>query len=223
MTQWTQRLFVRFPELSVEDAYARWAPSYPPYAHNALMQLEEKAVLEMLPDVTGRSALDLAAGSGRYVRILQERGASPVVGADLSLPMLERARDSGAGLVRTDMCCLGFAADRFQLVICALAVGHVENLAAVVAEMSRVVVPGGTVIYSDFHPIGSRIGWKRTFKGMDGREYGVPHWTHFHSDHMAACEAAGLKIEEVREPRINFKHRWQGLPAVLVIRAAKAA
>ncbi len=223
MFHWMERLLARSTELSVEDAYARWAPSYPPCAHNELMVIEERAVLGMFPDVTGRPALDLASGSGRYVRILLQRGASPVVGADISLPMLAQARETGAGLVRTDMRSLGIAANRFHVLVCSLAVGHVENLAAAVKEMSRVVAPGGTIIYSDFHPVGSRVGWKRAFRGTDGREYEVPHVVHAYSDHVAACGAARLNIEEVREPRIDFNHRWQGLPAVLVIRAAKAA
>ncbi|MDZ7343295.1 MAG: hypothetical protein ONA90_02150, partial [candidate division KSB1 bacterium] len=63
--------------------------------------------------------------------------------------------------------------------------------------------------------------WKRTFRAANGRQYAVRHYTHLYADHHAACRAAGLAIEEVREPRIDFAHKWRGYPAVMVIRARK--
>ena len=38
------------PVLDPIAAYALWADDYPPYAHNPLMQAEERAVLALLPD-----------------------------------------------------------------------------------------------------------------------------------------------------------------------------
>ena len=76
------------PTLSSLDAYALWAETYPPQAHNALMRAEEAAVLSLMPDVTGAAILDLACGTGRYGRIARERGAAYVTGIDNSLPML---------------------------------------------------------------------------------------------------------------------------------------
>ena len=36
-----------------------------------------------------------------------------------------------------------------------------------------------------------------------------------------ACQAAGLAITAVREPRIAFEHPFRGYPAVLVIQARR--
>src|SRR3990172_7056136 len=76
------------PTLSSLDAYARWAATYPPHAHNALMRTEQAAMCSMLPDLRGRSVLDLACGTGRYGLLAQECGAASVIGLDNSLPML---------------------------------------------------------------------------------------------------------------------------------------
>ncbi len=222
MWRWLNRLVVRPTELSIAEAYARWAPCYPPRPHNRLMELEQRAVLAMLPDISGRAALDLACGSGRYLKELLLRGATPAVGLDSSTPMLTLARGVASNLVLADLQSISFLDDTFDVITCALAIGHIRSLPGALLEMSRVLVPGGTVIYSDFHPIGACLGWKRTFRGKDGRIYAVPHYTHFYSDHVAACQAAGLRIEEVREPLVDFEGGRRRCPGVLIIRARKA-
>ncbi len=222
MCRWMDRLLGRPVELDVSEAYSRWAASYPPLAHNPLMRLEETAVFGLIPEIHGRPALDLACGTGRYSRLLRQRGASPVVGLDLSPPMLARAREVTSLLVQAGMPHLCFGNSTFHLVMCALAVGHVRDLKSAMIEIGRVLVPGGVVIYSDFHPLGSWMGWKRTFRAADGKEYRVPHYLHFFSDHVNACAIAGLKIENVCEPCIDFESKWRGYPALLVIRATKS-
>jgi malonyl-CoA O-methyltransferase len=155
--------------------------------------------------------------------VLLQRGAAPVVGLDFSAPMLKQAAAFAPNLVLADLLALSLRASRFDVAVCGLAVGHVEDLARAMREIGRVLTPGGTLIYSDFHPVGHWLGWRRTFRAADGREYEVPHHTHLYADHVAACSSAGLKIEEAREPRIDFAHKWQGCPALLVIRARKEA
>jgi malonyl-CoA O-methyltransferase len=186
-----------------------------------MMELEQRAMLELLPDLAGKAVLDLACGSGRYLATLIERGASRVVGLDISPRMLARAKTNPCYLVQADLRWLPLVNSSFEVVVCGLAVGHVGDLCAVMAEVGRVLVSGGIVVYSDFHPLGSLAGWKRTFRAQDGRQYSVRHHTHLYADHHAACRAAGLVIEEVREPLIDFKHKWRGCPAVMVIRARK--
>ena len=88
------------PGGAIREAYAAWAPHYPPLAHNALMQVEERAVLALLPPVTGLVALDAACGTGRYLRVLEERGARRVFGVDNS-PADDRARRRRRGAWRS--------------------------------------------------------------------------------------------------------------------------
>lgn len=227
MRWWRARRAAR--PLTVEDAYARWAPGYAAEAHNPLMELEQAALLPLLPPVAGRRVLDLACGSGRYLARLagHTRGepgagsAARLVGADLSAAMLARAAALPVSLLRADLRRLPLAASSFDLIVCGLAVGHVAALATAVAEMARVLAPGGTLVYSDFHPFATLAGLKRTFTGADGRSYAVEHYLHLYADHQAACQAAGLTIDAVREPTVEFAHPWRGRPAVLVLRARK--
>jgi malonyl-CoA O-methyltransferase len=221
MMRWLRFLRSSPRELDVAEAYERWAPCYPPHAHNLLMELEETAVLDLLPAIQGRAALDLACGSGRMLRHLIERGAAPVVGLDLSGAMLNRARSVAGNLVRADMRFLSLRPKTFDLVTCSLAVGHVRELHTVLKEMARVAVPGGTIVYSDLHPAGVTLGWKRTFRDQNGREFSVKHHFHDLAEHEAACAAAGLRIEQKREPQTRSAAGQSGTPALLAIRARR--
>lgn len=220
--RWLGRLSRAPVELEPKDGYALWSADYPPRPHNPLMELEQKEVLGLLPDVTGQTVLDLACGSGRYMTTLMERGASRSVGLDLTAQMLAQVQNHREYLVQGDLRQLPLANASFNVVVCGLAVGHVDDLAGVIAEIGRVLTPGGVAVYSDLHPFGALAGWKRTFRGHDGRLYAVRHNLHLYSEHHTACRAAGLVIEDVREPAIDFEHVWRGCPAVLVFRVRKA-
>jgi len=209
------------PELEPDAAYALWADSYPPEAHNPLMALEQKAMINLLPELNHKVVLDLACGSGRYILIAREHGAAIVYGLDFSPQMLSRARGISNQLARGSMISIPFESSSVDAIICGLAVGHIEDLSSVMQEMGRVLRPGGHVIYSDVHPFGKLAGWKRNFRTPGGDEYAVRHYFHLYGDHHAACHLSGLMIEEVREPLIEGDHEWSGCPAILAIRARK--
>lgn len=217
--------------LANEAAYDLWAEAYPPLPHNPLMRAEQAAVLALMPDVVSRRVLDLACGSGRYGLLLQERGAGLVIGSDLSGGMLARA--PLAHRVRADMSRLPFAAARFDLVVSGLAVGHAPSLDAWMAEIARVLAPGGVLVYSDFHPDAVRAGMTRSFTDASGQRHELLHALHDPDAHLAAAWRAGLVLEAHREVRVGqelseaftgseaFYARWNGLAVVLALRLVK--
>jgi ubiquinone/menaquinone biosynthesis C-methylase UbiE len=95
--------------------------------------------------------LDLACGSGIYARPFAQavaRGA--VVGLDLSPAMLRHAQTAAAAegldnlhLVRGDATALPFACGRFDHVNCCGALHLFPDAARALAEMHRVLLPGG--------------------------------------------------------------------------------
>src|SRR4051794_39551338 len=103
--------------VSTLEAYERWAPGYAPVPHNPLMAAEQREMLARLPPLAGKTVLDLACGSGRYARLLEDAGAQRVIGADFSMGMLARA--TGAR-VRADLVSLPFAARAFDVVVSGL-------------------------------------------------------------------------------------------------------
>jgi len=69
----------------------------------------------------------------------------------------------------------------------------------------------------------SRILLRQSYDLRFDRElYAARHYPHSFSDRVAAANAGGLAIAEVREPTIDFEHNWRVCPALLVIRETKA-
>jgi malonyl-CoA O-methyltransferase len=203
-------------KLDPHSAYARWASCYPPHPHNLLMEVEHAAVTALLPELRGLTALDAACGTGRYLHELEARGAI-AIGLDLSAAMLERARAGARRLTRADLRALPFEAMSIDLVVCGLALGDVADIELVLHEMARVLRPGGRVIYSVVHPAGEAAGWSRTFES-EGRRWAVDGFWHSLDRHRQSCAAAGLAIEEWREPSLPESPETR---AVLVVRARR--
>lgn len=229
-----KQLLRRKPNPTTVDVlagYAHWAENYPARAHNPLMEIEQNAMLSLLPDqLGGKRCLDLACGSGRYLLLLQKRNAVPVFGLDYSSEMLGQASDvlkpqiarGKCHLTRGTFFPLPFADETFDLITCGLAFGHEENLSRSLLEASRVLRSEGTILYSDFHPIGALVGWKRSFKSDKGAVFNLEHSLHLYSDHQLACSMAGLAIDAVLEPLLgDAAPAYHNFPAVLVVRAFK--
>jgi ubiquinone/menaquinone biosynthesis C-methylase UbiE len=213
------------------SAYERWAPIYPPVAHNPLMRAEQQAMLEHWPEVAGKRALDLACGSGRYTGQLAQSGARKVVATDFCVPMLQRVAASHR--VCANMMSLPFVNNAFDVVICGLALGHATELYPWMAQIARVLAPGGTLLYSDFHPDAALAGLTRSFKDGNDETCTVPHRYFDVESQRGAAQQAGLQVECLHEVRVGvelrepFEHsqefyqRWHGLPIVLVVRARR--
>jgi ubiquinone/menaquinone biosynthesis C-methylase UbiE len=111
----------------------------------------------MLPDLQGRSVLDLGCGFGWFCRWARENGAARVLGVDVSEKMLERARtetrDSGITYSRTDMEQLALPASSFDLAYSSLALHYIEDLRGLMAKVHRALVAGGRLVFSVEHPI----------------------------------------------------------------------
>ena len=90
--------------------------------------------------------LDVCCGTGDLAIAARKRGAS-VVGLDFSEQMLERARAKRGDVewVRGDLLALPFEDGSFDAVTVGFGVRNVEDLPAALAEMRRVLRPGGRV------------------------------------------------------------------------------
>ncbi len=216
-----RRLWSRAPAtlaLTLPEAYALWARSYPPTAHNPLMEAEQRALAPMLARLSPRCALDLGTGTGRNLPLLSAAGARLTVGLDLSSPMLS-AHASPARRVCANALQLPFRDRQFDVVASSLMVGDVHDLWGLTREVSRVLSLGGHFVYSDFHPLWSERRWRRTFRSVDGRDVELPYCPHALEDHQRALGDAGLHIRSIREPRVAGQHD----PVVIVFHATREA
>jgi ubiquinone/menaquinone biosynthesis C-methylase UbiE len=112
---------------------------------------EKKAVLALLPPVTGLRILDAGCGTGNFSLTLAARGAD-MVGVDQSAAMLSRARgksQEGPGTVewvRGDLAQLPFPAQSFDGVVSITALDFIACREAVIRELARVLKPGGFLV-----------------------------------------------------------------------------
>lgn len=100
----------------------------------------------------GTRALDLACGTGDISFALAKRGAG-VVGLDITHRMLQLARGKGtsASFLTGDMLALPFADDEFDIVTTGYGLRNVPDIALALAEIARVLKPGGVFLSLDFN------------------------------------------------------------------------
>jgi ubiquinone/menaquinone biosynthesis C-methylase UbiE len=222
------------PELDVAAGYARWATSYDDAA-NPLIRVEEPVVRAFVDRVPSGRALDAACGTGRHTAYLAARGHR-VAGIDATPAMLDKARVHvpSADLRPGDLAHLPFEDGAFDLAVCALALSHLPDPGPAIAELARVLRPGGTLVVSDLHPTMLLLGGTGFFVDASGCAGNVRSFHHSHARYLAAFRRAGLAVVDCVEPTIEpgdvaalsgglvgfaeeaFRTAWVGMPNALV-------
>ena len=112
-------------------------------------ELREKLLLrELLAAGPGREILNAGAGLGSFTALLEGRGFS-VTSSDVSEPALDHLSERVDGpVVRADLTELPFPAQSFDAVVLGEVLEHVEDDRAALAEVHRVLRPGGTLALS---------------------------------------------------------------------------
>ncbi|MGY1842923.1 class I SAM-dependent methyltransferase [Modestobacter sp. SYSU DS0875] len=189
-------------------------------AYNA--HYDRPAVLDLVGEVAGRRVLDAACGPGLYTEALLERGAE-VLGFDASAAMVELAQARVGNRARIDLARLDqplpYLDDHVDLVVCALAIHHVADRRAALAEFHRVLRPGGAAVVSTQHPTTDwlRKGGSYFDRALESDTWSFPsgqHEVHFWreplSDLCTAATDAGFVIQRLVEPRPpeSMRRRW---------------
>ncbi len=188
---------IRLPPIA---AYRLWSATWESDP-SAIVALETRLLTPWLQDLRGKVFVDASCGVGRWLTYARAAGAT-VFGTDLSREMLIEARKKeglGSRIVQADTRALPIGSSRADVVLCALSLGHVTPIDSAVAELARIVRPGGALIVTDFHPGTLEHGWRRTFHS-DGTLYEVE--THpYTTAHLSNCAARhGLVLEDMLEP-----------------------
>ena len=108
--------------------------------------------------------LDLATGSGDLaLTIARKLPETKITGADFSPEMLALAREKGlTDTIVADALALPFADASFDVVTVAFGLRNMADWGAALAEMARVLTPGGHVLVLDFSL--PRGGWRPLYR-----------------------------------------------------------
>jgi malonyl-CoA O-methyltransferase len=93
------------------------------------------------------------------------------VGVDICYPMLRRAGlkpSLSGGVVQADCLQLPIRSNSIDFAILAFALSHLDAIDKFFLEISRVSVPGGTLVVSDLHPEAYARGWRTGFEDEEG-------------------------------------------------------
>ncbi|WP_318216042.1 class I SAM-dependent methyltransferase [Streptomyces sp. SCL15-6] len=138
--------------------YDRFAEAYAAQTENNLVNAyyARPAMLALAEDVAGRRILDAGCGSGPLSAALRDRGAV-VTGIDASARMLALARRRLGDDVPLHLADLSdrlpFDDGAFDDVVASLVLHYLEDWGPTLAEMRRVLGPGGRLIASVDHPL----------------------------------------------------------------------
>jgi SAM-dependent methyltransferase len=130
------------------DGFADWYDTE--FQPEPLASETWQVLIRLLGEGTG-SLLDVGCGTGAYDVALADRGWD-VIGIDVSEDMLRRARAKGVEAVRADAAELPFEDAAFDAAVSVYIHTDVDDFAAVVREIARVLRPGAPFVYVGIHP-----------------------------------------------------------------------
>lgn len=187
--------------------------------------IEKPALFSLIPDLSGKSVLDLGCGFGENCAEFIEMDAKSVCGVDLSEKMLNEAklRFGGRGIdfIRGDMNDLSGIRGNFDIVLSSLAVHYVKDFSKLAREVYAMVENGGYFIFSQEHPLNTAPEEDEVFtydENNNARHYnlanysvsglrrvnwfvdGIEKYHRTFSDIINPLVAAGFQIEKMLEP-----------------------
>jgi phosphatidylethanolamine/phosphatidyl-N-methylethanolamine N-methyltransferase len=136
----------------VRDAYRRWAGVYD-MAFGGVSAIARRRAVALTNRVPGRNVLEVGVGTGLALpRYLPEKR---ITGIDLSTEMLAQARKRVSqfrlhnveALHEMDAEATDFADASFDIAVAMFVASVVPNAPRLLAEMRRVVRPGGTILF----------------------------------------------------------------------------
>lgn len=200
--------------------------------------IEEYTFFQTIGDVTGLSVLDLACGEGFYSRLVRLRGASRVVGVDLSAEMIRLARaneeEMPLGIEYLAADALGFRSpEQFDVVIAAYLLNYADTedkLLGMCRTIAAALKEGGRFVTVNNNPSQSPdrfeatrpYGFIKSAAGVlrpgapisytiyleDGQAFCFDNYHLSAAAHERALEAAGLSQVEWVQPRLSPE--WNG-------------
>lgn len=224
---------------AVQGMFARVAPRYDLLNHLLSAGLDlrwRRLTADMVREALARPgslAADLCCGTGDLTFALASVSAGRVVGADFCQPMLEiasakRKRNhqapDRARFVAADTLCLPFADDQLDLVSAAFGFRNLASYARGIAEMHRVLRPGGMAAILEFSRVEQPVigplfhfYFRRLLPAIGGLISGVPGAYRYLPDsvrHFPDQESLARQLREAGFTKVRYRNFLGGAVAL---------
>ena len=149
------------PGPTTQTYYDRFAAGYEAERHHGYHRLIDELELELVRKYgAGRDVFEAGCGTGLLLRETATF-ARAAVGLDLSRGMLGPARDRGLRVVQGSLTDVPLPAASFDLVYSMKVLAHVPPIERAIAELARLVRPGGHLLLEFYNPWSLRALAKR--------------------------------------------------------------
>lgn len=198
---------------------------------NANELIEIPIIKKMIPDVKGKSVLDLGCGAGEMSRYLASLGAKSVLGIDISKNMIKEAKlSTNYENVKFKICALediNKIKDKFDVVYSSLAFHYVQDYQKLMQDISGMLNENGILVFSQEHPLSTSTIYPQSgqkYIEVEGKRYFLlsdynntskreMHWNidnvvKYHRNFEVLINGiieAGMNILEVRESTADKK------------------
>ncbi|MEM9353695.1 MAG: class I SAM-dependent methyltransferase [Planctomycetota bacterium] len=193
----------------------------------------DRAVVDAVLGCSPGSLIDVGCGEGWLCRALAERGVD-VLGVDAVPELIDAARAGGGGEFRVmsyEAIIAGELDARADAVVCNFSLIGKESVEGLIGAAASLLNPGGKLVVQTLHPRTAcgdgpyEDGWRQgSWAGFDGAFTDPAPW-YFRT--MQGWERlladSGLRLAEVREPRIPGDGVTRGGEPVSVVFIASAA
>jgi SAM-dependent methyltransferase len=135
-----------------------------------------EVLFEAVREVTPRSVLEVGGGPGELAARIQDELGAAVVMLDISERMVELARERGVDAGVGDVQKLPYESGAFDCAVAAWMLFHVPDLDRALAELARVLRPGGRLVavtnaehhLRELRAVAGNAAWDRTFTRENG-------------------------------------------------------
>ncbi|PTX57730.1 methyltransferase family protein [Litoreibacter ponti] len=162
-----------------------------PWITTGLLSEHLHRYLSVLELVEGKTVLDIACGEGYGAALMRNAGASSVLGIDIDQEIIVRANriygreelSFACGDIRED---LNIPSKKFDVITCFETIEHIDAQDAFMAELARVLAPGGTLIIST--PDAKRPGAENENNPFHEKELSIEEFQDLVGRHFAYSE-----------------------------------
>ena len=182
-------------------------------------------------DLTGKSVLDIGCGAGGIdIALVRNHGAGYVTGIDVEDPVLTRARTlidreglgSRIGVVKVAPGPLPFAPGSFDVVFSKDSIVHIPDKHALMAEVFRVLKPGGWFLASDWLIGTDEISpLMAEYIAAEGLDFGMSTPMRYQEAMAAAGFAGGTTLSRNDWYRLRAREELARLQGAVGAAAAK--